>query len=95
MNHSRRLNHSRRPWHPPHRWARAGLAGVFATAALASVLGTQPASASGIFVRTANPAGEADLVTEGANHTLQYYCATPTVSWTNAQVAGDGTTYDG
>jgi len=49
-------------------------------------------SAPSIFVR-AN--GEADIVAEGANHTLQYYFATPGSPFTNGQVAGPGTTYSG
>ncbi len=83
----------RRGGRPQRRWTPACLAGVFATTFLASVLSALPASASGIFVRSANPAGEADLVTEGANHTLQYYWATPGGTWSHAQVAGAGSTY--
>ena len=83
----------RRPGQPQHRWTRACLAAVFATAFLASVFSALPASASGIFVRSANPAGEADLVTEGANHTLQYYFATPGNPFGHTQIAGAGTTY--
>ena len=83
----------RRPGQPQRRWTLACLAAGFATTVLASVLSALPASASGIFVRSADPAGEADLVTEGANHTLQYYFATPGNPWDHAQVAGAGTTY--
>ena len=50
-------------------------------------------SAPSIIVRSADPAGEADIVAEGANHTLQYYFATPGNPWDHAQVAGTGTTY--
>ena len=64
---------------------------LFAAASLSAL----PASASGIFVRSANPANEADLVTEGANHTLQFYFATPGSPFTHGQVAGPGTTYSG
>ena len=87
------MNPRRRPGQPQRRWRRTCLVGVFAATFLASVLSALPASASGIFVRSANPAGEADLVTEGANHTLQYYFATPGNPWDHAQVAGAGTTY--
>ncbi len=54
-------------------------------------IGQEPGS--GVAVRTGNPVGEADLVTEGANHSLQYYWATPGGSWDHAQIAGAGTTY--
>jgi hypothetical protein len=87
------MNPRRRPGQPQRRWTRACLTAVFAATFLASVLSALPASASGIFVRSANPAGEADLVTEGANHTLQYYWATPGGTWNHAQVAGAGTTF--
>ena len=52
-----------------------------------------PYSAPSIFVRAADPAGEADIVAEGVNHTLQYYFATPGNPWDHAQVAGAGSTY--
>jgi len=61
----------------------------------ATIFSALPASASGIFVRAANATGpnEADLVTEGPNHTLQYHFATPSSQWQNVQVAGAGSTY--
>jgi hypothetical protein len=59
----------------------------------AYLIGADPGS--GISVRAGNPVGEADLVTEGADHTLRYYWATPGNQWRHAQVAGNGTTYSG
>src|ERR1700722_7625773 len=66
---------------------------VMAALLAAVVLSAPPAFASGIFVRSANPVGEADLVTEGPDNTLQYYWATPGSPWDNTQVAGPGSTY--
>ena len=80
--------------------ARAGRRiAAFSLAAVAlfaaAFLSALPASASGIFVRsaTATQPNEADLVTEGAHHTLQYYWAAPGAKWSNFQVAPAGTTY--
>jgi hypothetical protein len=83
----------RRPEQPRHRWTRAGFAAVFAATVLALVVSALPAFASEISVRSTDPAGEADLVTEGANNTLQYYWATPGGAWHHTQVADAGTTY--
>jgi hypothetical protein len=85
----------RRPERSQRRWKRAGFVAIFAATVLALVVSSLPAFASGICVRSADPAGEADLVTEGAGSTLQYYWATPRGVWKHAVVAGDGTTYSG
>jgi len=55
--------------------------------------GTSDESAPGIAVRTANPAGEADVVMWGPNNSLKYYHATPGSKWASDTVAGSGTTY--
>ena len=54
-------------------------------------------SAPSIFVRsdTATQANEADIVAEGASHTLQYSFAAPGSLWEHTEVAGPGTTYSG
>jgi hypothetical protein len=79
----------------PRRIAFFALAAVALFAA--AFLSALPASASGIFVRSATgfQANEADLVTQGPNHTLWYSWATPGHPWHRSQVAGAGTTYDG
>jgi hypothetical protein len=61
------------------------------TCADAYLIGADPGG--GLSVRAGNPVGEADLVTEGADHTLQYYWATPGGQWHHAQLAGDNSTY--
>jgi hypothetical protein len=55
--------------------------------------GTADQSAPAIAVRTANPAGEADVVMWGPNNSLKYYHATPGSKWTSETIAGSGTTY--
>src|SRR5215469_6797534 len=93
-----RHSSSRHGESPALAWAGRRLAS-FCLAAVAlfaaAFLSALPASASGIFVRaaTGTQPNEADLVTEGANHTLQYYWATPGSVWHHAQVAGPGTTF--
>jgi hypothetical protein len=57
----------------------------------AYLIGSDPGS--GISVRTGNPVGEADLVTAGPDHSLQYYWAAPGGQWRHVQVAGAGSTY--
>jgi hypothetical protein len=81
---------------PPRVGRRIVSAALAAAALLATVfLSALSASASGIFVRsdTATQANEADLVTEGANHTLLYYWAIPGSKWQHTQVAGPGSTF--
>ena len=55
--------------------------------------GTSDQTAPAIAVRTANPAGEADVVMLGANNSLMYYHATPGSKWTSETIAGSGTSY--
>jgi hypothetical protein len=81
----------RRPGHGPRRVT--GIALGLAALVAATFLSTGAAYAGGIFVRSANPTGEADLVTVGPNNSLDYYWAAPGGIWYNTQVAGPDTTY--
>jgi hypothetical protein len=50
-------------------------------------------SGPAVFVRSADPAAEADVVAQGPNHSLFYYFAAPGNPWIGTKVAGSGTTF--
>jgi hypothetical protein len=62
-----------------------------------AVPGQAAFSAPALVVRAARPAGEVDLLVQGADHSLWYYSAAGPwpLSFTGTQIAGPGTTFGG
>ena len=50
-------------------------------------------SAPSIYVRAGNPEGEADIIAQGPDHSLDYEWARVGGSWNRDQVAGPFSTY--
>ena len=63
------------------------------SAALLIPTATLADNPAAIAVRSTDPAGEADVVAEGLNHSLLYFHATPGSQWSAYTIAGPGTRY--